>query len=335
MLSLVHSEHWLEEIAPDRLRPATLAAYQYCVVNYIVPVLGRKRLSRLTTGDVRSLISYARQMKARGRKGQPLDERRPVSLRTVQFVHAVLRAMLAQAVRDELISRNVAVLVQPPRPARDEVRPWDVDSVAIFLEAARSDRLFALYAVAVALGLRRGELLGLRWQDVDLDVRTLRVEQTVQRIAGRGLVVGPPKSRRSRRTIPLPDSCVAALRRHRARRGSERLTAGDSWTDSGLVFATSTGRVIEPRNLNRAFESLCRRSGVPAIRFHDLRHTCASLLLTQGVQARVVMEILGHSQISITLDTYSHVMPAAERDAADRMDAALKVARSKSSKDGR
>lgn len=195
--------------------------------------------------------------------------------------------------------------------------------------AAKQDRLYALYAVGVAVGLRRGELLALRWQDVDLAQRTLRVSQTIQRVAGRGLVVGPPKSKRSRRTIPLPESCVSALKRYRAAQAGERLTAGEAWVYSGLVVTTGHGTGIEPWNMNRAFTALCERAGVRTIRFHDMRHTCASLLLAQHVPARVVMEILGHSQISVTMDIYAHVMPAAERQAADLVDTALAVVASK------
>ena len=176
--------------------------------------------------------------------------------------------------------------------------------------------------------LRGGELLALAWDDVDLDGGILRVRRTVQRLrGGQGLVFGPPKSTRSRRSIPLPESSRAALLSHRERQEMERLTAGDSWQESGLVFTTSLGTVVEPRNLSRIFEHLVERSGVRRIRFHDLRHTCASLLLAQGVSPRVVMDVLGHSQLSITMDLYSHVMPSALRDAADAMDRALNAGR--------
>jgi integrase len=173
------------------------------------------------------------------------------------------------------------------------------------------------------VGLRRGELLALAWDDVDLEGGIIRVRRTLQRLRGQGLVFGPPKSTRSRRSIPLPESSRAALLSHCERQEVERLAAGDSWQESGLVFTTSVGTVVEPRNLSRTFEHLMEGSGVRRIRFHDLRHTCASLLLAQGVSPRVVMDVLGHSQLSITMDLYSHVMPSALRDAADAMDRAL------------
>lgn len=184
-------------------------------------------------------------------------------------------------------------------------------------------RLSALFAVGVAVGLRRGELLALAWDDVDLDAGILRVRRTVQRFRGQGLVFGPGKSSRSRRSIPLPESSRVALLSHRDRQELERLAVGESWQASGLVFTTSVGTVVEPRNPSRTFEQLVQRSGVRRVRFHDLRHTCASLLLAQGVSPRVVMDVLGHSQLSITMDLYSHVMPSALRYAADAMDRAL------------
>ncbi|KNX36042.1 hypothetical protein VV01_00945 [Luteipulveratus halotolerans] len=176
----------------------------------------------------------------------------------------------------------------------------------------------------MALGPRKGELLALRWDDVDLDGGSLRVHRTVQRLGqGVGLVSGSPKTQRSRRTMPLPRVSASALREHRARQDEERSTAGGAWTDLGLVFSTTKGTVIEPRDLNRLFDQQIAAAGVRRIRFHDLRHTCATLLLAQGVSPRVVIEMLGHTQLSMTTDLYGHVMPTALRSAADAMDGAL------------
>ena len=191
---------------------------------------------------------------------------------------------------------------------------------------ASDHRLHALFAVGVALGLRKGELLALRWDDVDLDGGVLHVRQNVQRLPEMGLVFGPPKSNKSRRTIPLPAASAKVLRTHRANQAAEALALGPAWVDSGLVFTSTVGTVIEPRNLNRFFDELITKAGVRRIRFHDLRHTCASLLLAQNVPARVVMEILGHSQLAMTTDLYSHVMPTALRAAADAMDRVLRSA---------
>lgn len=191
-----------------------------------------------------------------------------------------------------------------------------------FLDAIRGDRLEALYAVAVALGLRQGEILGLRWADVDLDVGKITVCQALQRVDGR-LTFVEPKSRRSRRTIPMPPTVARALRAHRARQLEERLTGGPDWNEHDLVFVSTTGTPLDGRNLTRRFQAVLERAGLPRMRFHDARHTCASLLLAQGVQPRVIMETLGHSQIGLTLNTYAHVIPELQREAAERMEEVL------------
>ena len=237
-------------------------------------------------------------------------------------MHSVLRQGLVQALRWGLVPRNVATLVERPKVTRREVQPFDPDQVRILLDAITGDRLEALYTVALAVGLRRGEALGLRWQYVDLDAGTLRVCASLQRVNGK-LQLQEPKTTRSRRTIALPQTVIDALRQHRARQLRERLSAGSHWQQHDLVFTTSAGKPHDPRNITRHFQKVLSGAGLPRIRFHDLRHTCASLLLVQGVHPRIVMEILGHSQISMTMDTYSHVMPELQREAATQMDALL------------
>lgn len=160
---------------------------------------------------------------------------------------------------------------------------------------------------------------------VDLDNRILRVRQTLQRVSGEGLIIGEPKTARSRRTILIPKVSVDALRRHRIRQTEERLLAGPRWIETGYVFTTPIGTPAEPRNLNRLFDELIAQAGVTRIRFHDLRHTAASLMLTQGVQPRIVMEVLGHSQLSMTTDLYGHVMPSSLREASDAIDRILRT----------
>ncbi|HVF20362.1 MAG TPA: site-specific integrase [Mycobacteriales bacterium] len=241
----------------------------------------------------------------------------------MQFLHAILRVALEDALRDGLIQRNVAKLVSPPRVRRSEVMPLTPVQARHLLDVARTDRLYALYVVALGLGLRRGEVLGLAWCDVDLDEKTLRVRQALQRTGG-SLQLVEPKSERSRRTLPMPSIVVEALRAHRVQQAQDRLAAGSMWHDSGLVFTSVIGTALEPRNVTRRFKDLAETAGLPSsVRLHDLRHTAASFLLAQGVQPRVVMETLGHSGISLTMNTYAHVMPVAQRQAASEMDAVL------------
>jgi integrase len=245
-----------------------------------------------------------------------------LSPRSVAIIHSVLRTALGQAVQWDLVPRNVATVVQPPRTPRAEITPLTPTQARVFLDAVRGDRLEALYSVGVALGLRQGEILGMRWEDVDLETGIVRVAQALQRVDGRFVFV-EPKSQHSRRTVPMPETVARSIRIHRSRQLEERLAAGARWQESNLVFTTPVGTPLDSRNVTRRFQATLERAGLPRLRFHDLRHTAASLMLAQGVSARAVMETLGHSQIGLTMDTYSHVLPSLRRDAADRMEAIL------------
>lgn len=239
----------------------------------------------------------------------------------MQYTRAVLRKALNQALRWGLVTKNAATLADPPKAEPREIRPLDPDEARRFLDAARGDRLEALYSVALSLGLRMGEILGLRWEDVDLDARTLTVRKQLQRLDGKPQLVDL-KTRQSRRTLALPAGLAGALREHRKRQLEARLLAGERWRgeDWGLVFTSTIGTPLDPRNLTDRYKALLARAGLPALRFHDLRHSCASLLIAQGIPAKIVMETLGHSQISLTLNTYAHVFPEVQRQAAEAMD---------------
>ena len=300
---------WLEAIEP-RIRPRTYESYELIVRVHLAPGLGHHPLPRLSPPAVQAFLN------ARTRDG--------CSPRTVAYIRAVLRQALGQAERWGLVSRNVARLAEPPRVPRREVRPLDPAQARAFLAAIRGDRHEALYLVALGVGLRQGELLGLSWPDVDLDAGTLRVRQALQRIKG-GLILVEPKSATSHRTVALPAVVAEALRAHRIRQLEERLASGGRWPDDprDLVFLSTVGTPLDGVAVTRRFQALLADAGLPRQRFHDLRHACASLLLAQGVAPRVVMETLGHSQISLTMNTYSHVVPQLGRAAAERMDEAL------------
>ena len=309
---------WLQNVARPRVRPLTYRSYEMYVREHIVPGLGRKRLDRLTARDVRAFLASRREVASRS----PGRRSRPLSPRTVFHLHAVLRNALADAVRDDLLVRNVAQQVRVSPGHQKEVEPLTVAETRALLRTARSHRLYALYAVALSIGLRRGEALGLRWSDVDLDEGLLHVRQTLQRHSGQ-LHLAPPKTRRSRRTVPLLPSMVATLRDHQDRQAAERSRAGNRWADTGLVFTTATGQPIEPNDFSKAFGRMCERAGVRKVRLHDLRHTCPSMLLAQGVPPRVVMEVLGHSALEVTMTIYGHVMLDAQRQALTGMDELL------------
>lgn len=301
-------ETYLSEVASAKVRPSTLHRNREEIEHHIVPLLGRHRLDKLTPAH---LMAFYR------------DRLTVLSVGSVRRLHANLRRALNVAVRWQLIHTNPAALVEPPSLPHVEVRPYSLDEARKFLKAVDSLRLEARWIIGIALGLRQGEVLGLRWNDVDLAAGTLRVRGQLQRDPDTGdLVFVETKTARSRRTLPVPPTVLAALRRHQERQAAERLDA-DSWTDPGLVFATRVGTPIHPRNDYRSFREIIRQAGLRQVRLHDLRHTAASVLLAQGVPARVVMEILGHSQISVTLNIYAHVAPEMAREAASRLEKAL------------
>ena len=349
---------WVDDVARPRTRPRTLTTYEGAIERHIVPHLGRIRLSKLKPQHLQAWLG---QLETAG-----------VSSNRRRYARVVLRMALNTAMRWNLLSRNVATLVDPPRVVAREIRALTPEESRQFLAAIEGIPLEAFFTVALACGLRLGEGLGLRWEDIDLDRATLQVRQTIQRFGGDATVRRPllaqrkrllklllkaredkrpeacvaigaelkqvraalkavktsvqvvePKSARSRRTIALPATVVKALNRHRVRQLEARLAAGKRWQDTGLVFSTPTGTALDPRNITRAFKAILVAQKLPPIRIHDLRHSCATLLLVQGVSPRVVMETLGHSQVSLTLNTYSHVLPALQEDAAAKMDAIL------------
>ncbi len=298
-------DRWLADVVKPGVRPSTHQSYAGHVRLYLIPALGKHPLAKLAPQHVQTMLNE--------------QLTRDLSPRTVQYTRAVLRRALGQALKWGLVARNVATLVDPPRSRLYPVRPLTPDQARRLLDAVKGDRLEALYSVAVSLGLRQGEALGLRWDDVDLDAKTLTVRHAMQRVDGKPTFV-EPKTNRSRRTISMPASVVTALRGHKVRQLEERLLAGSRWQDWSLVFCSTIGTPLDGSNVTHRFQKHLERAGLPHQRFHDLRHCCASLLLTQDVHPRVVMEILGHSQISLTMNTYSHVVPSLGREAAELMD---------------
>ena len=245
-----------------------------------------------------------------------------LSPKSVRGVRATLRAGLNQAMRWGMINRNAATAVELPRSRRFNIQPLTPAEARTFLESIRGDRLQALYSVALTMGLRQGEALGLRWSDVDLDLGYLRITKQLQRVDG-VLQRVELKTERSRRTLVLPASILQGLRDHRRQQVEERLASGGEWKESGFVFTTPEGLPLEGTTVTRHFHRHLDRAGLEQRRFHDLRHSCATLLLVQGVSPRVVMDVLGHSEIAMTMNTYSHVVPELRRDAADRMEELL------------
>lgn len=305
-------DRWLAEVVKPR---RSFGHWRNCETYtrlHIKPVLGRVTLARLNAADVEKLVNATRA------KGLSDD--------TVRLVHATLRAALTVARRWGLTHDNVATLVEPISVRREEVLPFSEEEVGRLLTAAHDDPKGAYVTVALALGLRPGEARALKWEDVDLDGEypSLRVRRAFRRAPG-GEAIGEPKTARSKRTIALPEQCVSALRARRSAQLRERLKVGADWEETGFVFTGAGGQPLSSHTVTRWFAALCSAAGIGVPhRLYDCRHTAATLLLGQGVHPRVVMDVLGHSTFRLTMDTYSHVMPAAMREAAEATEAALR-----------
>jgi len=297
---------WLKVKEPA-LRPESFRRYREAVELHLVPTIGKMRLARLTATQVEG--AYA-AIRAKGLSGT-----------SVQLVHGVLRKALHDAERRGEVARNVATLVDAPRRSTREMRPLTAAEAVRLLDAARGDELEAFYSVALTTGLRLGELQALRWREVDLDRRRLRVTATLAGVSQGVPVLAPPKTQRSRREVHLSDVASDALRQHRSRQLEQRLAIGPIWEDHDLVFANGRGRPLDANNIRtRSFTRLLARAGLPPMRFHALRHAAASLLLAQGVNVKVIAEVLGHADVTVTLRVYAHLMPSAQQEAAAAMD---------------
>ena len=296
---------WLADVAAPKVRPSTMQVYEE-TVRRIVPHIGRVPLTKLTPQDVQRMLQAIAAAGA--------------AASSVARARAVLRNALGQAVRWGLVPRNVAALTDAPNDERKRPKVLTPQEARRLLDAVRGERFEALYHIALTLGLRQGELLGLRWHDVDLAAGTIRIEQTVKMVRGK-LIIQAPKTHRSRRTLPLPPTLIDQLHQHRMRQRVEQAQAGDRWQDHDLVFASMVGTPTSPRNLLRSFWRILERAELPHMRFHDLRHACATLLAAQGVPPRVAMEILGHAHISTTMNIYTHVLDDSTKHAIVGMDA--------------
>lgn len=294
---------WLEDSAKPTIRASTYDTYEAAIRLHINTRIGGTQLRKLTPGHITGLLADL--------------ERNGKSLHTRVRVFAVLHRAFDQAVKWGLMPRNICDAVDKPKAPRSEVTAWNEVEAATFLKEAEGNRLHALYVLALTTGLRQGEMLGLKWGDIDLKEGSLSVRRTLLERKGKH-AFGEPKTAKGRRKVDLPKMAVEALKQHRVKMMAEGHRA------SQLVFCDTEGNPLRKSNLTRrSFQKLMEDAEVPRIRFHDLRHTAATLLLSQGVHPKVVQERLGHSQISVTLDTYSHVLPTMQRDAADKLDTLL------------
>ena len=337
----IYLNHWLHDVARNRVRDTTFDSYEYLIRVYLIPTFGRYRLGAIQSSDVRrglqrlkstcqccaqgrdrTRLVQARKEEARRAGRRPRKNARRIdgarccalsppqccravlSDGTIRAVHRLFRTVLQDAVsEDGILGENVARNLRLNYRYRPKFEPWSTDEARLFLRSVRTHRLGALFTAALLLGLRRGEALGLAWRDVDLDQGVLQVRQALQRAGGQ-LRLGPVKSDGSARFVAIPAPCVTALRDRRDSQSEERWRSGPRWTETGLVFTTLHGAPIQPANVNKLFGTLCDQAGVRRIRFHDLRHSCATLLYELGVPIENIQDILGHSSPVITKVLY-------------------------------
>lgn len=286
---------FLEDTAKHTLKPKTYSSYKWIIEKHVIPEIGRIKLASLKPPHLQKLYS------------DKIDS--GLSKKTVLHIHSVIRRALNEAIKWGLINKNPCSAVTPPRPEKSVPEVWSVEQAQEFLQAVREHRWYAIYLIALTTGARRGEILGLEWENIDFTRKTVSIQKTVSEIRGKP-VIGKPKTQRSRRKISLPDIVIDALK---------ELGGG-----TGFVFTTSNNTPITPRNLLRHYYSVLDDLDIPRIRFHDLRHTAATILLTKDVHPKKVQELLGHSSITLTLDTYSHVIKGIHSEAAEKMDGVFK-----------
>ena len=305
-----YMNRWLVDCAKGRVAHHTYDGYEQRLKDHINPGLGRVKLAKLSPANVQAF--YNAKLTSGLAPG------------TVRAIYAVLHGALDQAVKWNLIPRNPAASVDPPKLRQEEMTVLDADQARRFLNAAKGDRWECQYVLALSCGIRRGELMGLKWSDIDLDARTLRINRQLQRMRdGGGLYFTRPKNA-SRRTINLPETAINALGSHRMRQLEEQLWAGPNWQENELVFSTIKGTPVDAQNVTaRSYKNILKKAGVPHMPFHSLRHSCATLLLAKGVHPTYVQKLLGHQSIRLTLDLYSHWMPPMGEQTAMAMEEAL------------
>ena len=307
-----YAQRWLAAVTPT-VRPTTAASYRSMLTVHVVPVLGATKLNKISGLDLSTL--YGDLLLSGYRKGKTP---RGLSPTTVRYLHRILTHAFEDAVRWGLLLRNPVRQVDPPRKADVEIATWSAAEVRSFLESVSSDRLAAMWVLLCTTGMRRGEVLGLRWDDIDLDNGRIAVRRALVEIAGSEVHLSEPKTSRGRRSVSLDTRTIDALAQHRRRHAEEHLARGLGGRPE-VVFTSADGALIQPQYVTRSFRSLTRKAGLRAIRLHDLRHTSATLALSAGIHPKIVSERLGHSTVQLTLDRYSHVVDGLQDVAAQQL----------------
>ena len=307
---------WLENTHKRHVRPRTYERYREAVYLHIIPFLGKHQLQKLTVQHVQRFYTK--------------KEDEGLAPATIIYYHSVLHNALDTAVKRGLVARNVCDLASPPHRKRFEIQPLSGEQAQKLLAVIQGHKWEALFTLAIATGLRRGELLGLKWQDINFTTGTLQVRRILSRVPTQAAkrehtyVEAEPKTQKSRRNVVIASFALELLKQHRVQQLETKLKAGTAWQEHDYVFCTLVGTHLGPNHVVEEFKKLLKKAELPDIRFHDLRHSAASLLLTAGVHPKIVQEILGHTQISMTMDIYSHVLPGMQEDAMNKLHDALK-----------
>lgn len=297
---------WLEEVHKSTIRIGTYKRYRTILTRHLIPNLGHIQMQKLTAQQVQT--TYAKMLK---------NQLKP---KTIKTIHAVLHKALDQAIRWRLLSRNVCNEVSLPRAAKFEIQPLTGEQARQLLKTAKGHRFEAFLTLALVTGMRRGEILALRWADIDFGTKTLFIRRSVNYVTGYGFVESEPKTAAGNRAIPLPQMVVDLLPQHRLYQLEMRSQAGPRWQEHDLVFSNMYGGFFSISQLYKQFRMILKDAGFSNMRFHDLRHSAATILLIMGIHPKVVQERLGHSQIGMTMDIYSHVLPAMQKEATDKLD---------------
>lgn len=307
--------HWLETYGLPNLAPSTYTGYKMIIEKHLIPAFDRTLLRKLTPVQVQS---YYTQVMTGGRIDGKKKLGRALSPTTVLQHHHVLHKALESAVKWQMVSRNVCDAVDPPRKARNEMTVLNEEQAKKLLDSLKETYAYIPTFIAITCGMRLGEILGLRWQDVDLKESTIKIQQTLEKVENGKPVFGNPKTAKSRRQIEVAPLVIAELKAHRKIQAEQRLKAGEVWQDWDLVCSLQDGRPMVLSTVSGYVTRKAERLGI-TMRFHDLRHTAASFLLKAGVNPKVVAEILGHSTTVLTLDTYSHLLPGIQREATSKL----------------
>ena len=299
-------EYWLEDVSKPSRRTRTYVDYRVIVRKHLIPGLGHIKLQKLTLRDIQAF--YARKLRGGTSAGR------------IEDIHRVFHAALEQARREKLIVVNACTDVQLPRQEEKEITPLAPEQAKLLLQKVKEHRLEMLLTLALVTGMREGELLALRWSDIDFEAEALQVRRTVQYITGYGFVENEPKTAKGRRKIVLPHFVVHALTLHHIKFLKKSTEVGADWQEYNLVFPGNNGKFMHAETLRRRFKKVLVEADLPLVKFHDLRHSAATLLLSMGVPPKVVQEILGHSNISITMNVYTHVLPSMQKEAMDKME---------------